>query len=412
MALVITDAGQGASAASSASVSTGSTIAADAGDWLLAIVGADNAGAGGAASLAGVADSQANVWTRRALINHDPDNANAGITLGVYTGVVTNALAGGTVTASFSPNTTAKVIHVYRVAPGLGEAVQFVAADAVGSAGNTATHAAAAVTVANGDTIFGIAALESSDAVTGDSDASNGSWSPLASTVANGGGRDDGIARAASQYKTVTATGSQSWACTTAGSRDSARSYLVLRAVRTAVSATASMAEARDTVAAVGALALRGSASNQGAVATLSAAGRLALKGTASLPRANDAASAKGGIALRATAGMTASAAALSAAGVLPIGGAVAVTGNAMTLASAGASAGFGRAVVTLQGVTVSAAAGKLAFYRRHGAIDERDALRRREREWERDLKRIIDEAWAIAHGLIDPVTRDPRGAA
>jgi hypothetical protein len=406
MALVITDAGRGASAASGASVLTGPSIDADAGDWLLAIVAADNAGAAGAASLAGVADSQGNAWTRRALINRDPGNANTGITLGVYTGAITNALANGTVTASFSPNTTAKVIHVYRVEPGSGEAVQFVAADAAGSAGSTTAHAAAAVTVANGDTIFGIAALESSDVVTGDSDATNGSWSPLASHVTNVGGGSDGNARAASQYKTVTATGSQSWACVTGGNRDSARSFLILRAVQTGASATAAIAEARDTVAAAGALAIRGSASNPGAVATLSATGRLARKATASLPEADDAASAKGGITLLATARMTASAAALAATAVLPAAGVVGVIAEAATLAAVGASASFGRAAVTLQGVTVSAAADTPAMYRRRGVVDERATLRRREREWERDLKRIIDEAWDIAHGLIDPVTR------
>ena len=407
MALAITEAGYGASAASGASVSTGPGIDADAGDWLLAIVAADNAGAGGAASIAGVADSQGNGWTRRALINRDPGNANAGITLGVYTGVVTNALANGTVTASFSPNTTAKVIHVYRVEPGSGEAVQFVAADAAGSAGNTTAHAAAAVTVANGDTIFGIAALESDDLVTGDGDATNGSWSPLATYVTNVGGGNDGNARAASQYKTVTATGSQSWACVTGVNRDSARSFLVLRAVQTGASATASIAEAGDGIAAAGALAIRGLASIPGAVATLSATSRLAKKATASLPEAHDAASAKGGIALLGTARMTASAAALAAAAVLPVAGAVGVIAKAATLAAVGASASFGRAAVTLQGVAISAAADTPSVYRGRGGIDERTALHRRERQWERDLKRIIDEAWDIAHGLIDPVTRE-----
>jgi hypothetical protein len=44
----------------------------------------------------------------------------------------------------------------------------------------------------------------------------------------------------------------------------------------------------------------------------------------------------------------------------------------------------------------------------RRGGIDERQDIWRRELEWERDLKLVIDQAWAIAHGLMDPVTLEP----
>lgn len=230
MALTITDAGNGTSTSSGASVSTGSTVTAAIGDWLVAIVAADNAGTNGDPSLSSVSDSQGNTWTQRALINNDPGAANAGATLGIFTAPVTNALSSDTVTANFSPNTTCKAIQVYRVQPGSGEAVQFVAADATGTTGNNTTHSAGTVSVTNGDTIFGAAAIEARDAITGDSDTTNGSWSSILSRLADTGATATSMT-CSSQYKTVSSTGNQSWACTTGANRDSARSYLILRPV-------------------------------------------------------------------------------------------------------------------------------------------------------------------------------------
>ena len=228
MALTITDAGNGVSTTNDASVATGATVTAAIGDMLVAIIAADNAGAAGVASLSSVTDSAGNTWTQRAKINFTPTAAaEDGTTLGVYTCAVTIALSGGIVTANFSPNTTSKVIEVYRVQPGAGEAVQFVAADATGSTGNTTTHSAATVSVTNGDTIFGAAAIEANNTVTGDSDTTNGSWSTVIRRLANLVQLTS--QECSSQFKTVNATGNQDWACTTGVSVDSARSYLVIR---------------------------------------------------------------------------------------------------------------------------------------------------------------------------------------
>lgn len=238
MALTITDAGNGTSTSSSASVATGATVTAVAGDWLLAIVSADNNGTSGASSISSVTDSAGNTWNLRATINFSPGGVAAdGATLGVYLCEgVTNALSSGTVTANFSPNTTAKAIEVYRVQPGSGEAVQFVACDATGNTGNTATHDAPTVSVNNGDTIFGLASIEQVGMPTGDSDTTDGSWSTLIGRVANVGGVAATSMVNASQYKTVTGTGNQSWACTTAAARDSARTYLILGPVAASAS--------------------------------------------------------------------------------------------------------------------------------------------------------------------------------
>jgi hypothetical protein len=226
VALTITDAGNGVSTTSTATVATGATVTASIGDMLVAIIAADNAGAAGVASLTSVTDSAGNTWTQRAKINFTPSSAALdGATLGIYTCSVTNALASGTVTANFNPNTPSKAIQVYRIQPGAGEAVQFLAADAAGSTGNTSTHSAPTVPVTNGDTIFGAAAIETNPAVTGDGDTTNGSWSSILTRLASNGGLS---MTNSSQWKTVNATGNQSWAASTVSTLDSARSYLII----------------------------------------------------------------------------------------------------------------------------------------------------------------------------------------
>lgn len=229
MALTITDLGNATSTSSSATLVTGATITASVGDWLVALIAADNNGTSGAASLTSVQDSQSNTWTQRALINRTPGSAAGdGATLGVFVCEgVTNALSSGTVTANFSPNTISKAIEVYRVQPGAGETIQFVACDATGNKSSTATHDAPTVSVTNGDTIFGAAAIEETATPTGDSDTTNGSWSTLIARVASTGLFASSMG-CASQWKTVNATGNQSWAATTGSARDSARTYLIV----------------------------------------------------------------------------------------------------------------------------------------------------------------------------------------
>lgn len=226
--LTISDSGNGNSTSSGATVATGSTVTAATGDWLVALVAGDNNGTNGAASLSSVSDSQSNTWTQRALITNDPGAAAAGATIGVFTAPITNALASGTVTANFSPNTTFKAIQVYRVQPGAGNQVVFVAADTSGVTTNATTHSSNTVSVTSGDTIFGAAGIEDRGTITGDSDTTNGSWSTIITRLADGGGVGTSMS-CSSQYKTVSATANQTWDITTTAGRDSAVTYLILR---------------------------------------------------------------------------------------------------------------------------------------------------------------------------------------
>jgi hypothetical protein len=375
MALTITDAGNGNSTSSSASLSTGSTITASVADWLVAVPAADNNGTNGAASLTSVTDSQGNTWKQRALINQDPGAAAAGATLGIYVCEgVTNALSSGTVTANFSPNTASKAIQVYRVQPGAGEVVQFVASDTTGSAGSTTTHSAATVSVTQDDTIIGCAAVETgTPSVTGDSDTTNGSWSTVLIRVANTG-TDSTSMNSVSQYKTVTATGNQSWACTTGSARNSARSYLILRAVAAAIDGDLDKVEAVDSLASTGALAIAGSLTKTDASDTISSVGALAIQATASISETGDTLQAEGTGATLGAATITEAGDTVSATGVLPITGALTKTETGDTLSSASTLAIVGSASITETPNTLTSAAaltitGSLTITERSDAV-------------------------------------------
>lgn len=229
MAGTVSDLANGTSITNNTTVVTGATVTASVGDWLVVIAASANAGTNGAASISGVVDSDGvNTYTQRALINFDPGAASAGATLGIFTANVTLALSADTITVNHSVNTPEKAVQVYKVVPGASEVVSFIAADTTGSTGNATTHSAATISVTNGDIIFGAASIETDDAVTGDSDTTNGSWSAIITRLADNGA-DASTMSSSSQYKTVTATGNQDWACTTASARDSARTYLVIR---------------------------------------------------------------------------------------------------------------------------------------------------------------------------------------
>lgn len=225
--LTISDLGNGTSTSSSATVVTGSTITASVGDWLVAIVAADNNGTNGAVSLTSVTDSASNTWSQRALINQDPGAAAAGATLGIFTAPITSAPSSGTVTANLSPNTTSKAIQVYRAVAPAGCSVAFINADATGTTGASAASASATVSVTEDDTIFGGVAIETSaPGPAGDADSTNGSWSTAVVRSAGTGTNATSMV-ALAQFKTVTATGNQTHDATFS-STDWAAAYLIL----------------------------------------------------------------------------------------------------------------------------------------------------------------------------------------
>ena len=340
MAATISNLANGVDTTADTAVSTGATVTAAVGDWLVVLVAASNDETNGASSISGVVDSDGvNVYTQRAIINYDPGAAGAGATLGIFTCAVTQALSNDTITVNFSVNTSQKAVQVYKVVPGASETIAFVAADTTGSTGAATTHSAATVSVTSGHMIWGCASIETDDAVTDDTDTTNGSWSTVVTRLADGGA-DASTMSCSSQYKTVTATGNQAWACTTASSRDSARTYLVLSSLvaytiaadagaYTYTGSAAGLAAGRKIVADAGAYAYSGEAANlRRGFSLTAAAGAYALTG--------EAANLRRGFSLTAAAGayaLTGEAATLRAdRRIAAAAGAYALTGDDTTL--------------------------------------------------------------------------------
>lgn len=230
MALTISKIGSNNSITSDTSLSVTTTAAAAVGDWLVVFISSSNAKYGGSTSpVSSIADSDGvNTYTQRSSVVYDPSGASAGAALDIYTAELTDALSiGATVDITFSVDTSQKAAIVFLVKPGGGETVEFDSVDASGSADSTTTHSAPTVSVTSGYTIFGAASIESDDVVTGDSDTDQGSWSAAQYELADAG--SDAVSmEIVVQYKTVSGTANQSWACTTSNARDSARNYIIL----------------------------------------------------------------------------------------------------------------------------------------------------------------------------------------
>jgi hypothetical protein len=231
MAASVTSGGQATSTVAGATLTSSANLTAAIGDYVVVLVAASNDGSGGAASIsATMTDSDGvNVYTRRALINHDPGAAGGGATLAIFTAPVTDALTSAQVTANFSPDTDQRAMQVYSVTPGASEVISFRTVDTTGETGSVTTHSAATVACIAGDIIFCGAAIEANDAITGDADTTNGSWNSV--TRLADGGTDATAMTCHASYKIVTGAGDQSWAATTANARDSARTYLILNSV-------------------------------------------------------------------------------------------------------------------------------------------------------------------------------------
>jgi hypothetical protein len=234
MAATITDIGNATSITSDQTLST-AAISVQSGDWLVAILAGSNDAGAGTTPFDNPAAQQNGTpvinGVQRADVTYDPGAAGAGATCNFCTIPITDT-RNEAVATKFLVDTSQKAIQVYRVRPGAGETISFIAAETTGSTGNTQTHSAPTVSVTSGDIIFGAAAIETDDIVIADSDTDSGSWSLIITRLADGGA-DASTMSCVSQYKTVTATANQAWACTTASGRDSARTYLVLRSVAT-----------------------------------------------------------------------------------------------------------------------------------------------------------------------------------
>jgi hypothetical protein len=224
----ITDVGSATSTTVGSQLDSGSTVSGNINDMILVLCAYSNDfNSGAGPHFTSCADGDGvNSYSEQADDVFDPGAAGAGAALGIYTSILTDAITNTFIRVT-SPNCTQRAFQVYRIEPGAGETLSIQGVQS-GGGSNTATHDIFAYSVEIGDTYFGLASIETDDAVTGDSDTTNGSWSSIITRLADGGA-DASCMSSASQYKTVTATGNQGWACTTATARDSQRCSIVIR---------------------------------------------------------------------------------------------------------------------------------------------------------------------------------------
>lgn len=204
-------------------------ITAAVGDFLVLACAADNAGASGVSSTsATITDAAGNTWTRQSVTPNSPGSAASdGTTLSIWTCPVTATLSSATITINFSPNTTSKAAILKKIVPATGESI-YLAATGGGATGVlTGTWAAPTVSVPQGSTIFGFVANESRVAQTADSDTTSGSWSADQTSLADTGTTGTSQAIGA-QWKTVTATGNQTYDRTSGAAREWAANYIIL----------------------------------------------------------------------------------------------------------------------------------------------------------------------------------------
>lgn len=237
MAFTLSSVGSGTDTAADATLASGATITASVGDVLLLCIAACNSGASGVAavisSIADDAGSSTNVYTQRGTTgNQTAGAANDGASQFFYECPVTTALSNNIITVTFSANNAQKAFEVFRIQPGAGETVTFQSVGTAVAGAARTVHAATVVSVTSGDTIFCMAAIETDDAVSGDGDTTNGNWSAEVTRLADGGA-DAATMSCSAQYKTVNATGNQTWGATTGVGRDSVSNHIIYRPVAT-----------------------------------------------------------------------------------------------------------------------------------------------------------------------------------
>ena len=207
MAITVTGRVVYANAASRTSWSFAFSATAAVGNYVIVFVYARNYGTGGAESIGGVSDVKGNTYTELFSVNNDPGGTGDGISLVCFMAPVTTALvATDNITFTFSPATTGvgACINVVSVSAGSTLALR-------GSTTGTANFTGDTVTLSSpliGDLVLGTGVTRVTASPTNgsaDTDTVNGSWSAIAQYTNNN------ALFFASQYKVVTADGSQSY---------------------------------------------------------------------------------------------------------------------------------------------------------------------------------------------------------
>jgi hypothetical protein len=197
--------------------------------WAVLVLSVDNSDSGGAAhSTFTVTDSLGNTWTRRLSTLRDPAGASAGVEGAMFTtpqngGILTT---GTTITVTFDANCTAKAWAMWEVTPTSGYELNFGIQSAGTGAGATSHSVASGFTLASGQIVIGGGAYEQgTTTAAGDADTTNGNWSAdLGAQVGSGTSGTQVL----TQYKVLTADGTQSYDTTIGTSSDGVLGMIVL----------------------------------------------------------------------------------------------------------------------------------------------------------------------------------------
>ena len=208
-----------------AQASTSITITQNAaiGDLVLVSIAADNAGTSGVSAISSVVDSTgANTYNEVVSQNQTSGAANDGVTVAIYGSVLASALTSGisTITVNWSPNVTAKALHLLVVT---GSASTAYSTGSNNGSGTTYTSNASA-SLASGDLIVAIIGNETNTVPGADSDTTNGSWSSGTSQSAGSGGDATKMSERTS-WKIVTGAGTQTYDGSTGANTDWAVAY-------------------------------------------------------------------------------------------------------------------------------------------------------------------------------------------
>lgn len=195
------------------------------------------------------------------------------------------------------------------------------------------------------------------------------------------------------------------------------------------IDGSADITEANDTVSADSTLELQGSLSKtegddtlsvlagleiQGSLAAIegddvpTAAGELAVTGSLLATEADDTLASNATLTVAANAAITEGHDVPSSSGTVDLIGSAFIAEGNDTLTGNGAIPLAANAAITEGDDTLDGLAQMPIVYPRRGGVDEREEYERRQRQWRESLRRIIDRAWAIAYGLIDPITLEP----
>lgn len=179
------------------------------GEVIVVVVAADNAGTSGTSSISAPTDSKGHTYSLVSTQNRTAGSAvNDGCTVAIYSAMCTTRMVNitDTITANFSPNTTAKVFY-YKVFQNMTDAAY--STNGVSGTGSTYNSGAVATaSMSTGDIVIGAVASESNTAPTTDTDTTNGSWIGFTNSSA-GTGNDNTKMSVSLQYKIVTGSGTQ-----------------------------------------------------------------------------------------------------------------------------------------------------------------------------------------------------------